>query len=71
MILLFTFYTNDGIFCCMKTFAKIDCRNLREMKDVFKELKVLVEKGKVAFHKLTKIYYKQYLQVQARFVAGF
>ena len=26
------------------------------MKDVFKELKVLVETEKVAFHKLTKMY---------------
>ena len=30
------------------------------MKDVFKELKVLVEKGKVALHKLTKIYWKRF-----------
>ena len=30
------------------------------MKDVFKELKVLVEKGKVAFHNLTKIYWKPF-----------
>ena len=36
------------------------CRNLREMMDVFKELKVLVEKGKVALHKLTKIYWKRF-----------
>ena len=28
------------------------------MEDVFKELKVLVEKGKVALHKLTKMYLK-------------
>ena len=41
------------------------------MKDVFKELKVLVEKEKVALHKLTKMYWKQYLQVQARLVARF
>ena len=49
----------------------LECRYLRERKDVFKELKVLVEKGKVALHKLTKIYCKQYLQVQARLVALF
>ena len=30
------------------------------MKDVFKELKVLVEKGKVTLHKLTKIYLKRF-----------
>jgi len=30
------------------------------MKDAFKELKVLGRKGKVALHKLTKIYWKQY-----------
>ena len=30
------------------------------MKDVFKQLKVLVEKGKVALHKLTKIYWKPF-----------
>ena len=30
------------------------------MKDVFKELKVLVEKGKVAPYKLTKIYCKRF-----------
>ena len=30
------------------------------MKDVFEELKVLVEKGKVALHKLTKIYWKRF-----------
>ena len=41
------------------------------MKDVFQELKVLVGKGKVALHKLTKIYWKQYLQVQARLVVRF
>ena len=38
-------------------------RYLREMKDVFKELKVLVEKGKVALHKLTKIYWKRFNNV--------
>ena len=43
------------------------CKNLREMKDVFKKLKVLGRKGNVALHNLTKIYWKQYLQVQARF----
>ena len=32
-------------------------RYLRKMKDVFKELEVLVEKGKVALHKLTTIYW--------------
>ena len=37
------------------------------MKDVFKELKVLVVKGKVSLHKLTKIYWKQYLHEQLRF----
>ena len=36
------------------------CRSLREMKDVFKERKVLLEKGKVALHKLTKIYWKRF-----------
>ena len=36
------------------------CRYLRKMKDVPKELKVLVEKGKVAPHKLTKIYWKRF-----------
>ena len=46
-------------------------RYVREMKNVFKELQVLVEKGKVALHKLTKIYWKQYLQVQARLVTRF
>ena len=41
---------------------------LIKMKDVFKELKVLVEKGKVVPHKLTKVYWKQqFLQVQASF----
>ena len=30
------------------------------MKDVFKELKVLVEKIKVAVHELTKIYWKRF-----------
>ena len=30
------------------------CRNLREMKDVFKDLRFWVEKGKVALHKINK-----------------
>ena len=47
------FYTK--IFCCMKENLQ---RYLREMKDVFKELKVLVEKGKA--HKLTKIYWRRF-----------
>ena len=34
-------------------------------------LKFWVEKGKVALRKLTEIYWKQYLQVQARLVARF
>ena len=48
-------------------------RYLRERKDVFKELQVLVEKGKVAFHKLTKIYRKvdTTLYVQTSFTAQF
>ena len=49
---------SDGFTCVKEKFAKIDwnvfaakdiqsrCRNLREMKDVFKELKVLGRKGK-------------------------
>ena len=43
------------------------------MKDVFKELKVLVEKGKVAVHKLTKIYWNvdTTLYVQTSFIARF
>ena len=55
----------------MKTFAKIDRRNLREMKDVFKELKVLVRKRKRSTLQINKDYWKHYLQVQARFVARF
>ena len=62
------------IFTCEKVTAKVVakdiqslCRYLRKIKDVFKELRVLVKKGKVALHKLTKIYWKQYLQVQASF----
>ena len=38
-------------------------RYLRKMKEVFKELRVLVEKGKVAPHKLTKIYWKRFLTI--------
>ena len=34
-----------------------------------KDLRFWVEKGKIALKKLTKIYWKQYLQVQARLVA--
>ena len=43
------------------------------MKDVFKELKVLVEKGNVTLHKLTKIYWKvdTTLYVQTSFIAQF
>ena len=37
---------------------------------MLKELRFWVEKGKVALHKLTKIYWI-YLQVQARLVARF
>ena len=43
----------SSILCCTKENLQ---RYLREMKDVFKELKVLVAKGKVALHKLIKIY---------------
>ena len=39
------------------------CRYVRKMKDVFKELKVFVEKGKVALHKLTKMCWKRFLTI--------
>ena len=58
---------HEDLLLYERKFAKV----LREMKDVFKELKILAEKGKVALHKLTKIYWKQYLQEQARLVARF
>ena len=45
------------------------CRNLREMKDVFKELKVLGRKRKSCTAQINTDILEQYLQVQARLVA--
>ena len=39
------------------------CRHLRKTQDVFKERKVLVEKGKVAPHKLTNMSWKRFLTI--------
>ena len=64
---LMVFYL--GWFQPCKVGAKVGCkgylicRYLRKMTDVFKELKVLVEKGKVALHKLTKMYWKRFLTI--------
>ena len=58
-LLQFTLLSN--ILCGLRyleMFAAKDiqsrCRNLREIKDVFKDLRFWVEKGKVALHKINK-----------------
>ena len=47
------------------------CRNLREMTDVFKELKVLGKKKKRCTSQINKDILETILQVQARLVARF
>ena len=54
------------IFCCMKENLQ---RYLREMKDVFKELKVLGKERKSCTSQISKDILETYLQVQARLVA--
>ena len=59
-------YINDGILCGIK-------ENLQSYLKEMKELKILGRKRKSCTSQINKdnIYWKQYLQVQARFVARF